>query len=186
MKWLVVVCVLILASVARAAFVPLDAAGCYPVEPTTTATANATVLESATAGNQRLAVFSVPTPAATPGVSTGIFCPFTWPSNAPATVTATFHFKADGTDTSHGVIWAVRLWCFADNDAEDDITWSSATEQAAAAKTPGSVTHINYTAATAAITPGGTVAAGAECIANVYRKTDTNTGEARLRKVLLQ
>lgn len=108
---------------------------------------------------------------------------FSWPSGM-ATMTAKVYWTA--ASGSGAVVWGVQARCYADDDALDQAqgTAQTVTDTLLAA----SDTHIS--AATSAITPGGTVATGNLCVVQVYRDatsgSDTLAVDARLIGIRLE
>ena len=108
---------------------------------------------------------------------------FRWPAGW-ATAKVTFFWKASsGTGSA---VWGARLRVFTDGDAEDQAfgTAQTVTDAAASANT-----H-RQTAATSAITPGGTVTAGKLTCLGIYRDatngSDNLAVDALLHSVLVE
>ena len=108
---------------------------------------------------------------------------FSWPSGM-ATMTAKAYWTA--ASGSGAVVWGVQARCYADDDALDQAqgTAQTVTDTLLAANDA----HIS--AATSAITPGGTVATGNLCVVQVYRDatngSDTLAVDARLIGIRLE
>jgi len=108
---------------------------------------------------------------------------FAWPSGF-TTLTATFHWTAaSGTG---GVRWQVSARCYADDDALDQAQGTSQ----AVSDTLLAANDAHKTAATSAVTPAGTVAAGNLCVVEITRAPshgdDTLGVDARLIGVMLE
>ena len=115
--------------------------------------------------------------------SEGAQVAFAWPSGF-TTCTATFHWTA--ASGSGGVRWQASARCYADDDALDQ---AQGTAQAVS-DTLLAANDAHKTAATSAVTPAGTVAAGNLCVVEITRAPshgdDTLAVDARLIGVMLE
>jgi hypothetical protein len=102
------------------------------------------------------------------------------------TVTAQFHWTANSTSTN-SVVWGIQARAYADNDAIDQ---AFGTAQTVTDANGSSANTLRKSAATSAITIGGTPAAGNLVQFRVYRDADNGSdnlaADARLIAVKLQ
>src|SRR6185369_3732206 len=102
-----------------------------------------------------------------------------------STVTAKFVWSHAATTTNFGVVWALEAYAFSDDDALD-AAWGTAQQ---VADTGGTTNDLYRTAATSAITVGGTPAAEDVVYYQVKRVpaggSDTMAIDARLHGVML-
>ena len=103
---------------------------------------------------------------------------FAWPEGW-ATATATFLWKASSGTGS--CVWGAQMRIFSDADAEDQAFGTAETVTDAAASAD---TH-RQTAATAAITPGGTVTAGRHCVLQIYRDPANGSDDLAVDALLI-
>jgi len=113
------------------------------------------------------------------------FMPSDWDTSTTFKVKLSWDAAA-GASAADGVVWGIKAVVFRNGDAIDN-TWGA---EVTIADTVTAVGDNHITAATAAITPGGTVGANAQMWINIARKvadgSDDMTEDAKLMGVILQ
>jgi len=103
-----------------------------------------------------------------------------------STITAKFYWSHAATSSNFGVSWGIQALGFGDSDALDGTAWPTGI---VVDDTGGTTDDIFVSAATSAITPGGTLAAEDIVLFRVYRDVsdtnDTMAIDARLHAVKL-
>tara|TARA_R100001594_G_scaffold16070_2_gene33388 strand:- start:5009 stop:6166 length:1158 start_codon:yes stop_codon:yes gene_type:complete len=103
-----------------------------------------------------------------------------------STITAKFYWSHAATSTNFGVSWGIQALGFGDSDALDGTAWPTGV---VVDDTGGTTDDVFVSAATSAVTPGGTLAAEDIILFRVYRDVsdtnDTMAIDARLHAVKL-